>query len=264
MARKKNTDKQTVKKQETSNISSIANQQIKKNTGLGTTASGKTSQISEAANREIQSRQQQARVKQYMEDIKQRKERQQSFAKTLAWKEAARQAQHSPNGDQSWMVQKAKLMADNPGSVEKEARRETKKWQDLSREAKYGYDGIIDPSLVYAAKQMGASADDTKLYLDSLVRGRRVTDALGKLTYQGLKEDRKETGTGFDFDLNKYINIQREKNKNKATGLNDSAGDPLSMSDAGLENWKKDYQRTYDDKLAEIQKLNEPTTMRET
>ena len=264
MARRKNTEEQTVKKQTTSSISSIANQNIKKKTGYSATASGKTSTITETANRETNRRQQKGRVKEYLEGIKQRKSRQESFNKTLAWKEAYRQALYSPNGDQSYLVQKAKLMADNPGSVEKEARRETKKWQDLSREAQYGYDGQVDPSFIYAANQMGASADQTKLYLDSLQQARKQNDALNKLTYQGMKADRQQNGTGFDFDLNKYIETQRQMNKNKKAGLNDVSNIPRFMSDEGLENYKQGYQKQYDQKMAEIQDLNKQKTMRDT
>ena len=127
----------------------------------------------------------------YMSRIREEQERQaeeQQRAKTKAWQDAYRDAKYSPEGDKSWQVYAAKMMADTPGAIEKEQQRvsaanmaKTQEWKKAAQQARYSPDGQDRSYQVYAAKMINDSsknpAADLNKFLSGLEENKRKNQA---------------------------------------------------------------------------------------
>ncbi len=205
-------------------------------------------------------------VKSYIERLKQQKS-----AQANALKNAYQDAAHSQNGDQRYQLYAAKMMLDTPGAIEKEkerqlnnSRKETEKMKQLSQDLTYGYGGRYDPSLAYQARQMGVSADkvrgfvekDNKAY-QALQRLEKEYNAQNALTFQGVKNARKQNGTGTDWTLEQQFNLEGQRRQNQAQGLNDNGYDPFHMSAEGRQAYRNRAEQEAAARRAKIQEYEQ-------
>lgn len=205
-------------------------------------------------------------VKSYIERLKQQKS-----AQANALKNAYQDAAHSPNGDQRYQLYAAKMMLDTPGAIEKEkerqlnnSRKETEKMKQLTQDLTYGYNGRYDPSLAYQAKQMGVKADKVRSFVEkdnrayqALQRLEKEYNAQNALTFQGVKNARKQNGTGTDWTLQQQFNLEGQRRLNQAQGLNDNGDDPFHMSPEGRQAYRDRAEQEAAARRAKIQEYEQ-------
>lgn len=205
-------------------------------------------------------------VKSYIERLKQQKS-----AQANALKNAYQDAAHSPNGDQRYQLYAAKMMLDTPGAIEKErerqlnnSRKETEKMKQLSQDLTYGFGGRYDPSLAYQAKQMGVKADNVRGFVEkdnkayqALQRLEKEYNAQNALTFQGVKDARKQNGTGTNWTLEQQFNLEGQRRQNQAQGLNDNGDDPFHMSPEGRKAYRDRAEQEAAARRAKIQEYEQ-------
>lgn len=205
-------------------------------------------------------------VKSYIERLKQQKS-----AQANALKNAYQDAAHSPNGDQRYQLYAAKMMLDTPGAIEKEkerqlnnSRKETEKMKQLTQDLTYGYNGRYDPSLAYQAAQMGVKADNVRGFVEkdnkayqALQRLEKEYNAQNALTFQGVKNARKQNGTGTDWTLQQQFNLEGQRRLNQAQGLNDNGDDPFHMSPEGRQAYRNRAEQEAAARRAKIQEYEQ-------
>lgn len=205
-------------------------------------------------------------VKSYIERLKQQKS-----AQANALKNAYQDAAHSPNGDQRYQLYAAKMMLDTPGAIEKErerqlnnSRKETEKMKQLSQDLTYGYGGRYDPSLAYQAAQMGVKADNVRGFVEkdnkayqALQRLEKEYNAQNALTFQGVKDARKQNGTGTNWTLEQQFKLEGTRRQNQEQGLNDNGDDPFHMSPEGRKAYRANLEKEKDARLAKIQEYED-------